>query len=588
MTVTASDGTNTPTTRTFQVTVAADTSGGATNPWASAIPTAPTSVAFQPASGKSSTLTTDNNSSTASELNFAVDGVTSGNLVTVYANGVAIGTATATSSSVVVTTNGTSELFNGSYTITATQTAENVAETDSADSSTSETANVDSFSSPASQLQVFSSLAVTSSPATSAIVGQVYSYTLQTNAPSGDTVTVTTGSMPSGMTYSSSTQTFTWTPTTAQAGTQSFTATLTDTLGNEATLGPVDVSVSVPLTPIQITVNASAGGNVTVSFSGNQAEVYDNVAKKTLGEVTFKSTDTVTIDCPAGQANSVAIVVPTAANAPLPQEVLVQGLSGSTNNQVTVQGTTGANTFTTSGSTITADGLATQISDVQKVALAARGSSNYFTLTSSSVPLSVVTAGSSNTLDFRHDTGGVNVNLGLDKGQAQSIGPWGTTLAITGVVNYLVGTSYADTLIGGPAAVTEIRGGAGNNTITGGSGENIILGGGGNDTITGGPNKNLISTGGGNSNIHVTGAGNMVFCGTTGDDSNDQALLNLLDDGSMVSVGYSARRLLASAASDLARATTPVSFQDSGAHDTIFGSNVGNWFMLGKYGTVKS
>ena len=31
-----------------------------------------------------------------------------------------------------------------------------------------------------------------------------------------------------------------------------------------------------------------------------------------------------------------------------------------------------------------------------------------------------------------------------------------------------------------------------------------------------------------------------------------------------------------------------LSFQDSGAHDTIFGSsNINNWFVLGKYGTVK-
>ena len=65
--------------------------------------------------------------------------------------------------------------------------------TDSGDSCQSETANVDSFSSAGIQLQVLTSLAVTSTPATSAKVGQAYTYTVQTNAPSGDTVTVTPG-----------------------------------------------------------------------------------------------------------------------------------------------------------------------------------------------------------------------------------------------------------------------------------------------------------------------------------------------------------------------------------------------------------
>ena len=64
--------------------------------------------------------------------------------------------------------------------------------------------------------------------------------------------------------------------------------------------------------------------------------------------------------------------------------------------------------------------------------------------------------------------------------------------------------------------------------------------------------------------------------------------MDLLEQPSRVSYGYSARRLLASTANSSALLSSPVTFQDSGAHDTIFGSNVNNWFMLGKYGTVKS
>ena len=161
-------------------------------------------------------------------------------------------------------------------------------------------------------------------------------------------------------------------------------------------------------------------------------------------------------------------------------------------------------------------------------------------------------------MDFSHDTAGVTVNLGLDKGQAQSIAPWNTTLSIYGVINKLIGSAYADVLTGGPAATTEIVAGAGNDTITGGSGDNILLGGGGNDTITGGPGKNLIIGGSGNCSLYAKGSQNIIFAGTTNDDSNDQALLNLLEQGSRVTYGYSVRRLLASAAKNPALLSSPV------------------------------
>ena len=56
---------------------------------------------------------------------------------------------------------------------------------------------------PALSLTVFNGLTVTSTPATSATVGQTYTYTVQTNAPSGDTVTVNQihGTLPTGMTF---------------------------------------------------------------------------------------------------------------------------------------------------------------------------------------------------------------------------------------------------------------------------------------------------------------------------------------------------------------------------------------------------
>ena len=65
---------------------------------------------------------------------------------------------------------------------------------------------------------------------------------------------------------------------------------------------------------------------------------------------------------------------------------------------------------------------------MQKLTLAGFGGNDYYTLTSSSMPTWVVDTGGYNTMDFSQDTAAVTVNLGLDKGQAQSIAPWNTTL----------------------------------------------------------------------------------------------------------------------------------------------------------------
>jgi Ca2+-binding RTX toxin-like protein len=280
-------------------------------------------------------------------------------------------------------------------------------------------------------------------------------------------------------------------------------------------------------------------------------------------------------------------MVPGSSTAPLPQRVYVSGASGATNDAVTVTGTNGANNFNLAGATAADNGLATQIANVQKLTLTAPGGNSYYTLTNSVAPSTVVVAGgSNNTLDFSHDTAGVNVNLNLDAGQSQYIAPWGHNLSIQGIISFLTGSQFSDVLVGGPAATTFIRSGLGNDKVTGGSGNNVIIGGGGNDTITGGPGKNLIISGMGTDTIYADGWENMVFGGTTSWNSNDAALLNLLAQGSYAAYGYSYRRALTSIARNPALASEMLTFQDSGAVDTIFGSNANDWYILGKYDKV--
>jgi len=543
-----------------------------------------------------------NNVNTATKLSFNVSGAIGGATVSVYVDGVAAPIATGTvptgATSISLTTNGTTKIPDGNHQFTVKQTIATPALSLYAAWTTGSSglspgaqfpiavSSADSAASAGTALTI--GLQVLAPPLGSAQVGLLYTYIVLTNAPSGDTVTVTPGVLPAGMQFNGA-NTFTWTPTNAQLNTApAFSAQISDAQGRTGAIGPVNISVIIGLAPIQVPVNSSLGGNVTVSFSGSQVQVYDNIAKTILSKATFKSTDTVSVNLPTGQANSVSVVLPNSTGAAIPKQVLVQGISGSTNNQVTLVGTNVGNTFTLAGDTVTGNGLGVKIATVQKLTLAGGGGNDTYNLNASIVPTSIVDTGGYNTLDFSQDTGGVAVNLGLDKGQVQSIAPWNTTLSINGIINNLVGAAhYSNVLTGGRAAMTMIRGGLGNDTITGGSGDNILMGTSGNDTIIGGAGKNLMIAGTGNCALYAKGQGNMIIGGTTNFDANDQALINLLNQGPQFMYSYSYRRALAAAAANPKLRSSLLSFTDSGAHNTIFGSGNNNWIVPGKYGTMK-
>jgi hypothetical protein len=252
-----------------------------------------------------------------------------------------------------------------------------------------------------------------------------------------------------------------------------------------------------------------------------------------------------------------------------------------------VTGTAAADNFALTGSAVTANGLQINSSTIQKLTLAGNAGNNYYTLNSSTVPLTIVNTSGQGTLDFSGDKTGVAVNLGLYKGQIQSMAGWHSSLALNGVLSEIIGSKYSDILTGGVAATTLIRSGAANDYIYGGAGNTILVGGGGNELMIGGTARNLMIAGSGTSTIYTNGTSNMVFAGSTSYDTNDQALINLLNQGPNFAFGYSVRRALSSAASNPSLLANMLTFTDSGAHDTIFGNNINNWYVLGKYSVVK-
>ena len=540
--------------------------------------------------------TFNNNGATAAQFSFNVTGVISGATVSVYLdNGTTpliSGTATGTSITLTTTGGSANKIADGSHTFTVKQTIATPALSLLADWSANgpgtqfqiAASSVDSAASTGVPITI--GLFVLATPVTKAKVNSLYTYTVQTNAPAGDTVTITPVTLPAGMTFNGA-ATFTWTPTNSQLNKSlTFQATVSDSQGRTVTIGPTSITVVIGLIPTEVPINATAGGNVTVSFIGHNVQVFDNIAKTVLSNQSFVSTDTVEVDLPALQTNSVTVVLPS--GGAIPHGVFVDGAANSTNNQVTVTGTSGADTFGLAGNTVTADGMQIVSSTIQKLTLAGNGGNNYYTLNSSAVPLTIVNTSGQGTLNFSMDPTGVAVNLGLYKGQTQNMAGWGTSLALNGVLNEIIGSKYSDILTGGPAAMTIIHSGASNDYLIGGSGNNILVGGGGNEMIMGGPGRNLLIAGSGTSTLYATGSTNIVLGGSTNYDTNDQALINLLNQGPLVMYGYSVRLALTSIAKNPALLASMLSFQDSGAHDTIFGKTANNWLVPGKYGIIKA
>jgi len=166
------------------------------------------------------------------ELQFRVSGVTAGALVTLYADGQAIGQATATSSgSITIQTNGTHQLSEGNHAITVVQSIANVSATIGNDSITTDlispTSSVLPLSIDTTDPQIISAAGLL------ALEGREYVYNVQSNEDSGGHLTYSLVQAPSGMTIANPQNgKITWPPTSGQGGTHRVVVRVTDGAGN--------------------------------------------------------------------------------------------------------------------------------------------------------------------------------------------------------------------------------------------------------------------------------------------------------------------------------------------------------------------
>jgi large repetitive protein len=213
---------------------------------------APTAVDLVTASD-SGASSTDNITSTSS-LTFTVSGVQSGNEVRLFSGTTEVGRGTATGTTINITTNNIAALGDGTYSITARQFS-------GANSSTASPAlSITYDATQPVRITGFPTNANLNTPVNVNLThaeegsGLVYAFT---TAPAGATINPTTGVI-------------SWTPTSAQQGSQSFTLTLTDTAGNVRTeTFPVTVA-GAALAGTRLEVATLAGAVVTSVAAGDE------------------------------------------------------------------------------------------------------------------------------------------------------------------------------------------------------------------------------------------------------------------------------------------------------------------------------
>jgi cyclophilin family peptidyl-prolyl cis-trans isomerase len=190
----------------------------------------------------------------ATELQFQVSGVASGAVVKILADGNEIGQGTATGSTITITTSNLSALGDDTYAITAVQTVN----------------NQDSDPSTAIQLQLDQTVpaAFTSTAPTAGVSQQLIEYDAENPEEGDNGFRYSLENGPSGASIDPDTGEFTWTPTSSQVGIAQFGIVATDVAGNTRTQ---NVSIDVDaqeLLSIRLQFTDANGDPITAVATG--------------------------------------------------------------------------------------------------------------------------------------------------------------------------------------------------------------------------------------------------------------------------------------------------------------------------------
>ena len=233
--------------------------------------------------GRSATdgVTNLNNSSAIQQLQFTVPGTISGALVEVLADGVVIGSTTASGASTTVLTNGTTTLVDGARAITARQT-----ELSKSVSSGSSALTITIDTAPPAAPAVSSITTDTGVSATDGITSDQTLLLGGTSEPIAilNVTQVGTGLIGAATASSGGTWTFDYTGTVLPQGQYQFTATATDVAGNQSAASApyaVTIDTAAPTTTASVAGTAGINGWYTsgVTVTLNPADASSGVTQ---------------------------------------------------------------------------------------------------------------------------------------------------------------------------------------------------------------------------------------------------------------------------------------------------------------------
>jgi len=173
----------------------------------------------------------------------------------------------------------------------------------------------------------------------------------------------------------------------------------------------------------------------------------------------------------------------------------------------------------------------------------------------------------------------VTVSLGTTS--PQKVFGGSTTLTLSGKIENLVGTSFADRLTGS-SGDNVIYGGDGDDTIYCGSGNDLVLGGAGDDTIYGNNGRNVLIGGVGRDTLKGAGNDDLLIGGTTLYDENLDDLLAILSQWSSKA---KASERVANLTAGIAGASGMVNLErgngviDDETADSLYGGAGSDWYL---------
>jgi uncharacterized repeat protein (TIGR01451 family) len=532
-------------------------------------PAAPTSVTLVSGSDTGAAgdgITSLNNADSSHTLQFMVTGVTAGDRVDLFNGLVRIGSAVASSSTVIVTTDGAHKLTEGNHTITAKQTLANKSYTVG---NTSGTVDLASPQSAGVNLTVDTVGPTVTDVATPAAPGSTFHVgeSLNVVITFGESVFVTgtprlalndTASVKYSSGSGTTALTFVYTVAPGQnttdldyASTAALTlngGTINDAAGNAAVrtlpaigtdnLAVKNITITSPpgVPDLAVTITPSAA---TALAGGSIAYTINVTNSGTIDATNVSLTDTLPASVSFGsqvQASGPSFTLNHTGNTVADTiDTLAVGASATLTVVVDVgladaAGTVIANTVTVSSSSTEANtDNNTATTSVTVVTTGIMLSKNPFDSTKNDLVVSG-TAGNDNISFLPAAGGGVSVNM-----NGKLTGPF----LVTGRI-VAMGQAGNDVITVSPSIKLPafLYAGAGIDKLSGGGGDNVLVGGGGAATLIGGGGRNVIIAGSGRSTLYSSklgvpvssNSGSILIAGSTDFDKNDVALSAIMHE----------------------------------------------------------